>query len=423
MVRLKFIIKDGSLVLRISEFKERYYKSVKQFLIGSPNLRYWDSKKERFNSYYTSYVENNNVLERFKSVYSRLTTEYPELTARQIAVFYKHRKKGTIPGETIEISNIQKHYQNSVEEFLKVIIEREKHKQGSNFESYDRLLKKCRKIMPDFSSLTFQSIDFEKCLSIAKILARHKGYRGLSKAFRALLGKADKDKDVKFSISQIGDFVFQDYNPDKYNTLVRIPDVLSPDQLRRFLSLDIDKITPTYRDRKSVRLKYDFCVFMFYSFFAPCDVIKLKHKDITNRNTLIMRRKKTVKLVEVPITPVMSDIIKRYSGTGKGDYIFPIMDDKKVDQYVTRDYLFKRFVEKLNLWLKQVGRELNLNFKPYAYIFRHTGITTALNGGLPISYVAKLAGSRVDIIQDYYYNGNGPEYKERLYRIFENAAL
>ena len=39
MVKLKFIIKDGMLVLRISEKKERYYKSVRRLLIGQPNLK------------------------------------------------------------------------------------------------------------------------------------------------------------------------------------------------------------------------------------------------------------------------------------------------------------------------------------------------------------------------------------------------
>ena len=36
MVKLKFIVKDGSLVLRISEGKERYYKSVKHLLTEEP---------------------------------------------------------------------------------------------------------------------------------------------------------------------------------------------------------------------------------------------------------------------------------------------------------------------------------------------------------------------------------------------------
>ena len=59
MVKLKFIIKDGVLVLRISEKKERYYKSVRHLLIGQPNLKYWMKEHERFSSHAPSCAKNN----------------------------------------------------------------------------------------------------------------------------------------------------------------------------------------------------------------------------------------------------------------------------------------------------------------------------------------------------------------------------
>ncbi len=66
-MKLKFIIRDGALVLRISENKERFYKSVKHLLKGNPNLeRHWNADKERFSSYAVSYGENNKALDDFK---------------------------------------------------------------------------------------------------------------------------------------------------------------------------------------------------------------------------------------------------------------------------------------------------------------------------------------------------------------------
>ena len=62
MVKLKFIIKDGMLVLRISEKKERYYKSVRHLLIGQPNLKYWMKVHERFSSHAPSCAKNNKIL-------------------------------------------------------------------------------------------------------------------------------------------------------------------------------------------------------------------------------------------------------------------------------------------------------------------------------------------------------------------------
>ena len=46
MVKLKFIIRTGVLVLRISENKVRYYKRVGHLLKGSPNLeKHWVKEK------------------------------------------------------------------------------------------------------------------------------------------------------------------------------------------------------------------------------------------------------------------------------------------------------------------------------------------------------------------------------------------
>lgn len=52
-------------------------------------------------------------------------------------------------------------------------------------------------------------------VGIAYMFARKKSYRHTTKAFRALLGSAHKDKDVMFNLAQIGTFCFSDYNPDR----------------------------------------------------------------------------------------------------------------------------------------------------------------------------------------------------------------
>jgi len=81
------------------------------------------------------------------------------------------------------------------------------------------------------------------------------------------------------------------------------------------------------------------------------------------------------------------------------------MDDKKEKTYKTKDYTFKNFREKLNNWLKHVGRAMDLDDDLYAYVFRHTAITVAIDSGLPVSYVANAAGTSVEMIQQHYYNG------------------
>ena len=45
MIRLKYIIRSETLVLRISEGKDHYYKRVSHLLLGDPNLKYWDATR------------------------------------------------------------------------------------------------------------------------------------------------------------------------------------------------------------------------------------------------------------------------------------------------------------------------------------------------------------------------------------------
>lgn len=237
MIRLRYIIRRGSLVLRISERKERYYKNVMHLLVRSPNLKYWDVTRERFGYRSSNYIENNEILERFKSIYRNLITEHPALSAHQIASFYRRHIN------PLNTDGINAHI-TSVEEYIKVIIEREKSKPGDNYTFYYKLLQKCRKVIPDFSNISFQSIDFDSCLRIANIFAKYRNYTGTSKGFRALLGKADVDCNVDFSLNQIGGFKFQDYNPDKYNEGMDLPDILNPERLKAFLNLNVNNLTP-----------------------------------------------------------------------------------------------------------------------------------------------------------------------------------
>lgn len=424
MVKLKFIIKDNSLVLRISEGKERYYKSVKHILTGNPNLtKHWNADKERFSANAVSYSENNKTLEEFKGPYTKLLFEHPEFTARQVASFFQPIKQvGVIASQKATEEPVAESEFHLVEKYLEEIIMREKAKQGCNFETYSKLLSKCRKIIKGFSSLTFQSLNHKSCVRLAHTFAKHNGYKGTTKAFRNVLGRASKDNEVPFSLTQIGDFKFAEYNPNRNCVDDKKSDVLTTEQLKQFLNADLKTFTPTYKDRKQVELYHDFCVFMFHSFFAPCDVIKLKYSDITRANTIRVKRKKTHQPVEVPVSPAMANIIAKYKGKTVDGYVFPIMDDKKEAAYTTADYLFKKFREKLNIWLKSVGKELELDYDLYAYVFRHTAITVALDSGLPISYVAMAAGTSIEMIQEHYYNGDNIINQQKLQMAFMKAA-
>lgn len=420
MVKLKFVIKSDTLVLRISEGKERFYRSAMSVLTGNPNLkRHFNQDRERFCSNAVSYKENNAALEAFKKSYQDIIFSHPDFSARQISLSLDALPSAKEPEEqTIQPSE----YCENVRKFLEKVIQREKARPGCNFEVYQKLLNKCKRVLPDFDELTFPEIDYDKCVELASIFSEYDGYFNTAKQFRNLLGKAHRDREVNFRISQIGEFKFHDYDPNKDHTFFKKPDVLSPEQVKQFLNMDPVLMTPQYKDRNTVRLYYDFCVFMLQSFLAPCDVIKLKKCDITKQHTIVAKRKKTHRDVEIPISPAMDTIICRYQRFSKQGYIFPIMDDEKSKEHRTKDYIFKKFRQLLNIWLKDVGKELGTKFDLYAYVFRHTAITMALDNGLPISYVAIVAGTNIEMIQKHYYNGDNIRNSQKLQLMFIKAA-
>lgn len=61
---------------------------------------------------------------------------------------------------------------------------------------------------------------------------------------------------------------------------------------------------------------------------------------------MCVKRKRTHKPVEVPVNPIMENIINKYGGQTKDGYVFPIMDDEK--EYKTKDFTFKKFREREN---------------------------------------------------------------------------
>lgn len=414
MVKLKIVIRDGYLAMRISENKTRYYKSLKSLLSGNPKLQYWSDSRQRFLSDASDWEDNNRRLAEFQLAYQRIIDIHPEYSVKEVAAQFEKLAMVTKP-----VTEVKEAPVNRICEYIQVVISREKAKSGCNFELYYKLDRKLRKIFPDYESWTFENIDYDMCSRMAQILLRYPGYTGTSKSFSNLLGKADKDRNISFSKSQLNGFSFAALTPDKDETDVRRPDVLTEEQLKVFALLDPLSTKTRIRHPERAVLYKDFCMFMFASFMAPCDVIKLKRTNITQHRTLLFKRKKTHCRVEIPISDTIQAILDKYSN---GSYIFPIMDDQKALGYKTRDYIYKKFREDVALWLKDVGQAIGLSFPLYPYVFRHSAITVALNHGLPIAYVAAMAGTSIEMIQKHYYNNDSPQNDQRLQAVI-NCCL
>lgn len=62
------------------------------------------------------------------------------------------------------------------------------------------------------------------------------------------------------------------------------------------------------------------------------------------------------------------------------------------------------FHQSVNRWLKVFTTSMGWKLELHCYVFRHTAMTLAIEGGLNTSYVSMLSGCNPRCIQENYYN-------------------
>ena len=140
----------------------------------------------------------------------------------------------------------------------------------------------------------------------------------------------------------------------------------------------------------------------------------LKYDDIQTLNGVdhfVFKRRKIAGKqstdCSVPINPRMREIMKRWKRKSKDGYIFPVRTDARVAHYKDSNQDINKFVQRVNVWLKKVGPMIGVSFPLHNYVFRHTGITHYISKGIPVIYVANLAGTSVKNCEAIYYNNQG----------------
>lgn len=133
----------------------------------------------------------------------------------------------------------------------------------------------------------------------------------------------------------------------------------------------------------------DLFVFCCYTGLAYYEMSELKQKHIVigfdGNQWIKMKRKKTNKLISIPLLPKAKKILLKYEGVG--EYSFPKISNQK-----------------LNSYLKEIGFLIGLDKTISHHIARKTFASTVLlYNDVPIEIVSELLGhSSIKITQDYY---------------------
>ena len=120
------------------------------------------------------------------------------------------------------------------------------------------------------------------------------------------------------------------------------------------------------------------------------DMAYLSEKNIIE-GRFIYYRKKTSKLINLPLQERAMMVLKRYKNNSQG-YLFPILSKEHQIEQQKLNRLHK-VITKANRALKAIGKELNISIKLTAYTTRHSYATSVcLVNGVSIENVAKMLG-------------------------------
>lgn len=390
------------LRFRMYSAGEVRYISVNNILQGNLLSKHWNQKKQHFIPSAPFSAENNDTLVKFKKKYDDALREWD-------GTLFSFNLSAKRDG----VDNVQKDGERLswVLDWCIENAKKKKHADGTmcgTFEVYEKVKKRvqeyCSARHLRYESIKMSDVDATVVNDFISWITKTGRGQYISSMFRSALNKAD----------QQGWFDFE--TVEKCNWIKRVRstkkkyETLTDEQCNKFVHMTLSELPGG-----SKRLLYhDFCVFTLYTCQSPCDAISLKKSDIKKINGVdhfVFKRRKIESKQSidctVPINPIMQKIIDHWSKYAEDGYIFPIRSKRKLATQKINNWDIKNFVKKCNVWLKKIGNILKCDFPLHNYTFRHTAITHYISKGIPVVYVANLAGTSVENCQNIYYNNHG----------------
>ena len=115
---------------------------------------------------------------------------------------------------------------------------------------------------------------------------------------------------------------------------------------------------------------------------------------------LIYTRRKTGKLIKIPLQPQAMELIEKY-GNKNNSYLFPILSDfhKTEQQRANRVH---KVITKVNQRLKEVGKALDIPIDLTTYVARHSQATVMKKAGVSTSIIRELMGHSSERVTQIY---------------------
>ena len=129
------------------------------------------------------------------------------------------------------------------------------------------------------------------------------------------------------------------------------------------------------------------------------DIAYLKTDNIVD-GRLIYTRRKTHKLIRLPLQPTAREIIDRYQQDG-ALFLFPILSAFHKTEQQQRNRVHK-VISKVNERLKEVGKELEIPIDLTTYVSRHSFATVLKREGVSTSIICESLGHSSEKVTQIY---------------------
>lgn len=176
---------------------------------------------------------------------------------------------------------------------------------------------------------------------------------------------------------------------------------LQEETVKRSLSKqDIERILAYKSANRYMRFSIDIFAFTYYcGGINFIDIANLTQANIVE-DKLIYKRRKTGKLIKIPLQPQAVELIKKYH-CKENPYLFPILSDFHKTEIQKANRIHK-VITKVNKRLKEIGEELHLPISLTTYVARHSQATVMKKAGVSTAVIREIMGHSSERVTQIY---------------------
>ena len=366
---------EHPLMLRVTKNRKRKYKSIGV----SINPKYWDFNKNK---------PKRNCPD--KELIQQLITERVRSYREQI-LEYKIEDKDFTAKSLIDKVNTSI-TAKTVQDLFNLQIE---HLLDSNRRNYALSYKQLMNSLLSFNNhldIYFSDIDvtwlkgYESWLRKSALKENTIGIR--FRTLRAIYNLAIEEKVVKKEY-----YPFDAFKVSKLHQAT----------VKRALSKqDIVSIINYHPEMKQPYTELAIDLFTFSYLVGGINFVDMAHLRQENliENRLVYTRRKTKKLIKLPLQPKAMKLINKHSNSSN-PYLFPILNKFHVSEVQKANRVHK-VIAKVNKCLKTIGEELEIPIDLTTYVARHSYATVLKRSGVATSIISESLGHSSERVTQIY---------------------